>query len=122
MAAAPDWKIDSYETENGERPAVLFLRSLGPQDSLDAASLLKSLREQGNALRRPNSASLGDGLFELRGKQVRIFYIFLPGRVALLLDGEIKKRNDIPTATMKRMRKLQKDALAEYGRRHRPRR
>lgn len=122
MAATPDWKIDSYETENGERPAVLFLRSLGPQDSLDAASLLKSLREQGNALRRPNSASLGDGLFELRGKQVRIFYIFLPGRVALLLDGEIKKRNDIPTATVKRMRKLQKDALAEYGRRHRPRR
>jgi hypothetical protein len=42
--------------------------------------------------------------------------------VALLLDGEIKKRNDIPTATMKRMRKLQKDALAEYERRHRPRR
>lgn len=122
MAAASDWTINSYETENGERPAVLFLRSLEPQDSIDAASLLKSLREQGNALRRPNSASLGDGLFELRGKQVRIFYIFLPGRMALLLDGEIKKRNDIPTATMKRMRKLQKDALAESGRRHRPRR
>jgi hypothetical protein len=122
LAAASDWTINSYETENGERPAGLFLRSLGPQDSIDAASLLKSLREQGNALRRPNSASLGDGLFELRGKQVRIFYIFLPGRMALLLDGEIKKRNDIPTATMKRMRKLQKDALAEYGRRHRPRR
>lgn len=122
MAAAPDWKIDSYETENGERPAAYFLRSLGAQDRVDAASLLKSLREQGDALRRPNSASLGEGLFELRGKQVRIFYIFLPGRVALLLDGEIKKRNDIPTATMKRMRKLQKDALAEYGRRLRPRR
>lgn len=122
MAAASDWTINSYETENGERPAVLFLRSLGPRDSIDAASLLKSLREQGNALRRPNSASLGDGLFELRGKQVRIFYIFLPGRMALLLDGEIKKRNDIPTATMKRMRKLQKDALAESERRHRPRR
>ena len=122
MAAASDWTINSYETENGERPAVLFLRSLGPRDSIDAASLLKSLREQGNALRRPNSASLGDGLFELRGKQVRIFYIFLPGRMALLLDGEIKKRNDIPTATMKRMRKLQKDAQAESERRHRPRR
>ena len=86
------------------------------------ASLLKSLIEQGNALRRPRSASLGEGLFELRGKQVRIFHDSLPFRVALLLDGEIKKRNDIPTATMKRMRKLQKDALAEYGRRLRPRR
>jgi len=122
LAAASDWTIDSYETENGERPAVLFLRSLEPQDRVDAATLMKNLREQGNALRRPHSASLGDGLFELRGKQVRIFYIFLPGRVALLLDGEIKKRNDIPTATLKRMRKLQKDALAEYGRRRRSRR
>ena len=122
MAATPDWKIDSYETENGEKPAALFLRSLGPQDSVDAASLLKSLREQGNALRRPNSASLGDGLFELRGKQVRIFYIFLPDPTAMLLDGEIKKRNDIPPATLKRMRGLQKDAQRRFVQRRRPRR
>ena len=122
MAAAPDWKIDSYETENGERPAAYFLRSLGAQDGVDAASLLKSLREQGNALRRPNSASLGEGLFELRGKQVRIFYIFLPDRTAMLLDGEIKKRNDIPPATLKRMRGLQKDAQRRFVQRRRPRR
>lgn len=79
------------------------------------------LREQGNALRRPHSGALDDGLFEPRGKQVRIFYIFLPGRTAMLLDGEIKKRDDIPPSTLKRMRKLQKDALKRYAQRHRPR-
>ncbi len=122
MAISPEWTIDSYETETGERPAVIFLKSLEPRDQVDAATLLKSLREQGNALRRPHSGALDDGLFELRGKQVRIFYIFLPGRVALLLDGEIKKRTDIPPATLKRMRKLQKDALRRYAQRSRPRR
>lgn len=120
MASAPEWTIDAYETDTGEKPALLFLRSLEARDRVDAATLLKTLREQGNALRRPHSGALDDGLFELRGKQVRIFYIFLPGRVALLLDGEIKKRNDIPPATLKRMRKLQKDALRRYERRHRP--
>lgn len=120
MATAPEWTIDAYETETGEKPALLFLRSLGPRDRVDAATLLKYLREQGNALRRPHSGALDDGLFELRGKQVRIFYIFLPGRVALLLDGEIKKRNDIPPATLKRTRKLQKDALQRHTQRRRP--
>jgi hypothetical protein len=37
-------------------------------------------------------APLGQGLFELRGEQVRLFYMFLPNRVAVLLDGEIKNR------------------------------
>jgi hypothetical protein len=56
---------------------------------------VKLLEEQGNQLRRPHSGMLGDGLFELRGEQVRIFYVFFPGRVAMLLDGEIKKRPDV---------------------------
>ncbi len=63
-----------------------------------------SSRSRDNALRRPQSGSLGEGLFELRGKQIRIFYMFLPGRRAMLLDGEIKKRGDIPPKTLKRMR------------------
>ncbi len=120
--AAAEWTIDSYQTEAGDRPAVTFLGSLEGRDRTEAAALLNMLKDQGNALRRPNSASLDEGLFELRGKQVRIFYIFLPGRVALLLDGEIKKRNDIPPATLRRMRKLQKEALRRHAERHRPRR
>jgi hypothetical protein len=60
-------------------------------------------------LRRPHSGELGSGLFELRGKQVRLFYVFLPGRVAVLLDGEIKKRKDIPPAVLKRMHQLRKE-------------
>jgi hypothetical protein len=74
---------------------------------LEAIALVKLLEEQGNLLRRPQPGALGDGLFELRGKQVRLLYLFLPGRVIVLLGGEIKKRDDIPAGTLARMRALQ---------------
>jgi hypothetical protein len=67
---------------------------------LEAIALVKLLEEQGNLLRRPQPGALGDGLFELRGKQVRLSYLFLPGRVIVLLGGEIKKRDDIPAGTL----------------------
>ena len=113
--ALTGWTIQVYETESGEKPAWRFVESLSGRDKADAFALLKALREQGNALRRPHSGALDDGLFELRGKQVRLFYVFLPGRTALILDGEIKKRTDIPVATLTRMRRLQKDALRRYA-------
>ena len=50
-------------------------------------------------------------LFELRGKQIRLFYVFLPGHLIVLLDGEIKKRDDIPRRTMERMKDLQAEVV-----------
>ncbi len=70
---------------------------------------MKLLEDKGNLLRRPHSAVLGEGLFEMRGKEVRIFYLFLPNRTAVLLDGEIKKRDDIPAGTLERMRGYKKE-------------
>jgi Phage derived protein Gp49-like (DUF891) len=101
------WTIDAYETDGGEAPAWSFTRRLEGRDRVEAIALVKLLEEQGNLLRRPQSGALGDGLFELRGKQVRLFYVFLPGRVIVLLSGEIKKRDDIPAGTLARMRALQ---------------
>jgi hypothetical protein len=105
--AEPRWTIDAYETDGGEAPAWSFIRGLEGRDRVEAIALVKLLEEQGNLLRRPQSGALGDGLFELRGKQVRLFYLFLPGRVIVLLGGEIKKRDDIPAGTLSRMRALQ---------------
>jgi hypothetical protein len=71
--------------------------------------LIKLVRERGNRLRKPRSAPLGGGLFELRGEQVRIFYMFRPGHRIVLLDGMVKKRNDIPHEVLERVRQLQKE-------------
>jgi hypothetical protein len=103
----PRWTVDAYETEGRETPAWSFIRGLEERDKVEAIALVKLLEEQGNLVRRPQSGALGDGLFELRGKQVRLFYTFLPGRVIVLLDGEIKKRGDIPVRTLARIRGLQ---------------
>ncbi len=48
--------------------------------------------------------------------------MFLPGRRVVLLDGEIKKRDDIPPKTWKRMRSyrdavLRREASARKGKR-----
>jgi len=101
------WTVDAYATDGGSKPVWAFVQGLEGSDKVEAIALVKLLEEQGNRLRRPQSGALGDGLFELRGKQIRLFYVFLPGRVIVLLDGEIKKRDDIPARTLERMRILQ---------------
>lgn len=114
------WVIDVFRTEQGEALVQAFIASLTGRDRDEAFALVKLLEEQGNELRRPQSGILGEGLFGLRGKQIRIFYMFLPGRRAMLLDGEIKKRQDIPPKTLKRVRGyrdrvLRREASAREG-------
>ena len=111
MAPEERWTVDVYETEAGERPAWSFIARLTGRDRVEAVALVKLLEERGNTLRRPHSGALGDGLFELRGKQVRLFYMFRPRRVVVLLDGEIKKRDEVPKRTLARLRGYQKEVL-----------
>jgi hypothetical protein len=117
MASESRWTIEAYTTEQGEAPAWSFIRSLTGRDRIEAIALVKLLEAQGNQLRRPHSGVLGDALFELRGKQVRLFYMFLPRRVIVLLAGEIKKRDAIPAKTLALARGYQRDVLRRQGKR-----
>lgn len=103
------WTIDDYTTASGESSVRTFLSGLHDRDKVEAFALIQLLSERGNTLRLPHSRSLGEGLNELRGKQVRIFYVFRPQRRIVLLDGMVKKRDDIPAAVLKRLRQLQRD-------------
>lgn len=78
---------------------------------VEAVALIKLLEERGNTLRRPHSASLGGGLFELRGDQVRIFYVFRPGRRIALLNGVLKKRGRVPAEALRLARRYQKEVM-----------
>ena len=106
---AGTWTIDDYTTASGESPVRAFLSGLQGRDRVEAFALLKLLEERGNILKLPHSRSLGEGLCELRGSQVRIFYVFRPQRRILLPDGMLKKRGDIPAAVLKCLRKLRKE-------------
>ena len=102
------WTLDEYGlTPSGESPIRAFLATLGATDRVEAFALIQLARERGNMLRLPHSKALGDGLHELRGKQVRIFYTFRPGRRIVLLEGLVKKRDDIPPVVLRRIRKIQ---------------
>ena len=108
------WSLGFYQTPGGERPAATFVEQLPEPARAEMVALLAALRERGNLLRPPHSKALGDGLFELRSVKhaVRVFYMFLPGRQIVLLDGIEKKRDDIPVAVLRRIRLLQTEVLA----------
>jgi hypothetical protein len=66
MPAKRPWTIDAYETAQGSKAVWAFIEALEGRDKVEAIALVKLLEDQGNALRRPQSGALGEGLFELR--------------------------------------------------------
>ena len=55
-----------YETEDGKTPVEDWMDSLEPKMRAKLIAMLELLEEKGNALRKPYTESLGDGIFELR--------------------------------------------------------
>ncbi len=105
------WTVVSLTTATGTRLEA-FIDGLSEDAAAEAEALVEALAEHGNALRQPLSKALGNGLFEARGVTtgVRLFYIFARARRIVVLDGYLKKRTSIPAATMKQIRKLQRQA------------
>lgn len=104
------WRIEDYRTATGDRPVRSFIGALPAGAKADAIALIKLAETLGNKLREPHSKALGVGLFELRRNQVRLFYIFEPGEIILLLGGIVKKRDRIPSRVVAQMRGHQHDA------------
>ena len=104
------WRIEEYCTTAGETPVRTFIAGLTPDAKAEAIALIKLVETLGNKLREPHSKALGDGLFELRRHQVRLFYIFEPGQIIRLLSGMVKKQDRIPADVLTQMRGYQKTA------------
>lgn len=101
-------RIEEYRTAAGETPVRTFIAGLPPDAKAEAIALIKLAETLGNKLREPHSKALGDGLFELRRNQVRLFYMFEPGQI--ILGGMVKKQDRIPADVLAQMRGYQKDA------------
>jgi phage-related protein len=110
-----EWTVDEHKTAGGQSHFAEFVAVLADaKDVKDAAVLTGALRALGNQLREPRSKSLDNGLFELRGTRVRIYYGYLPGRRAVLVGGYVKKRTHTPTDVLRLMRTRLKEAQDEY--------
>jgi hypothetical protein len=104
------WRIEEYRTAAGEAPVRTFIAGLLPDAKVEAIALIKLAETLGNKLREPHSKALGEGLFELRRNQIRLFYMFEPGQIIRLLGGIVKKQDRIPAGVLAQMRGYQKDA------------
>ncbi len=103
------WRIEDYRTAAGETPVRTFIAVLPPDAKAEAIALIKLAEALGNTLREPHSKALGEGLFELRRNEVRLFYVFEPGQIIRLLGGMVKKQDRIPSDVLALMRGYQKD-------------
>jgi phage-related protein len=107
MAGGTTWTVEWYAMRGGRVPLGIFRDSLPEAERKRALALLTLLEARGNQLREPHSKMVEPGLMELRGEggnQVRMFYIFRPGRRAVVLDGILKKQDAIPRDVLERMR------------------
>ena len=109
------WQIEEYTAPNGDKPVSAFLSGLQGKNRRQAWALVELLGERGNQLRPPQSKMVETGLFELRGHKVRIFYVFLPRQRIVLLDGTVKKQDEIPGLVLTRVRAY-RQALEEAER------
>jgi hypothetical protein len=114
LGSMSDWTVDEHKTARGQSHFAEFVAGLtDAKDIKDVAVLTGALRALGNQLREPRSKSLEEGLFELRGTRVRIYYGFLPGRRAVLVGGYVKKRTDTPADVFRLMRARLKEVEDE---------
>jgi len=102
----PKTEVVFFREESGAVPLVEWLDRLQAQAAERCVAGLVSLSESGHELRRPTSAHLGSGIFELRikvrGLNLRILYFF-KGRTAVVVShGFVKQRANVPDREMRR--------------------
>ncbi|MDP2920884.1 MAG: type II toxin-antitoxin system RelE/ParE family toxin [Candidatus Omnitrophota bacterium] len=82
--------------KRGNTPVEEFLNTLTVKEKGKIFAYLIELQEQGCNLRRPMADYLGDGIYELRPKDNRIFYFFFLNDTAVLVHAIKKKTGKIP--------------------------
>ena len=80
-----------YIDDRGCNPVKEFIHTLPENEQAKVYAYLRELKKEGNNLRRPMADYLGEGIYELRPKDNRIFYLFYLKSNAVLVHA-IKKR------------------------------
>ena len=101
-----------YPDARSNTPALEFLLGLSQDEQQKAFAYVSYLEEQGEQLRPPIAEYLGDRIYELRPKQVRILYAFVGQRVVILHMFR-KKTGPVPPSE----KRLAQTRLADFVRR-----
>ena len=103
-----------YPDAQGTSPALEFLLSLDLADQQKAFAYISYLAEQGEALRRPIADYLGEKLYELRPRHLRILYAFIGTHYAVIVHAFRKKTAAVPPHE----KRLAQMRLADFVQRH----
>ncbi len=111
--------IEFFQLDDQSCPVQEFLDLLDDKMAAKVYGLMEILAEQGNALRKPYSGPLGDGIFELRaqfGSNItRVLYFFYVGQHIVMTNGFTKKQQKTPPRQIELAKKYRKLYLARKG-------
>ena len=85
-----------FVDERGKNPVKEFISSLKVKEQAKVFAYINELLQQGHNLRRPIADYLGEGIYELRPKDNRIFYFFFLKDSAVLVHAIKKRTASIP--------------------------
>ena len=113
------FEVEFYELDNGIKPAKEFILSQAPKMRAKLLGLVDILEENGTELRKPYSAPLGDGIFELRcifGNDIaRVLYFFYYEGKIICTNGFIKKTQKTPPEEIEKAKKYRARFLERNG-------
>ncbi|MBM3253962.1 MAG: type II toxin-antitoxin system RelE/ParE family toxin [Candidatus Omnitrophica bacterium] len=87
--------------ERGYNPVKEFIKSLSLKERAKIFAYIIELKNQGYNLHRPMADYLGNGIYELRPKDNRIFYFFFLKDNAVLVHAIKKRTKKIPREDLK---------------------
>lgn len=90
------FKIHYFIDQQGRIPVEEFIDNLTEKEQAKAFAYLHELSEKGFRMRRPMADYLGEGIYELRPKNNRIFYFFFLGNNVVLLHAIKKDTKKVP--------------------------
>lgn len=89
-----------FVDERGHKPITEFLQGLTRKENAKVGVYLKALKAKGHELRRPMAEYLGEGIYELRPGDKRMFYFFYFRENAVVVHAIRKKTDRIPTGDL----------------------
>jgi phage-related protein len=85
-----------YMDNKSNTPVLEFIKALPKQERAKFKAYIQELKYHGHNLRRPMADYLGQGIYELRPKDNRIFYFFYLRNNIVFVHAIRKKTNKIP--------------------------
>jgi len=114
-----EFEIVFYATKKGQEPVKEFLDTLPMKQQVKIIRMLEMLQRNGPNLRRPYTAYIDDGIFELRAQLgndiARVLFFFFIGQKIVLTNGFVKKTRELPAKEIVLAKKYRIDFLRRRG-------